>query len=326
MDELELVDWIVKRWSGRARRGGPSGSAGGQPTGRVKVGPGDDCAVLAGTGAGDVVFTIDEVVEGTHFRLAGKGDGPRATGRDVGYKALIASASDLAAMGAEPVAAVAAASLRKGGGARLGKSIHAGLVAGGRDTGCPLVGGNIAQTSGPVTVTVAAIGRVARGKAFLRSGARKGDAVFVTGEIGGSLLGRHLRPVARFSEAARARRLGGVTAMIDISDGLALDLSRLAKASGVGAVVDAERVPVSAAARRLARRTRLSALGHALSDGEDYELLFTVKARAADRFERLWRLPTRLSRIGLVLPAREGLLIRKEGRPRRLGAKGYRHL
>ncbi|MHC4202068.1 MAG: thiamine-phosphate kinase, partial [Planctomycetota bacterium] len=174
MDELELVDWIVGRSSGRARG--------------VKVGPGDDCAVLAGTGAEDVVFTIDEVVEGTHFRLAGRGTGPRARGKDVGYKALVTSASDIAAMGAEPVAAVAAAALRKKGAGRLGKAIHAGLLAGARETGCTLVGGNVTETAGPVTVTVAAIGRAPKGKACLRSGARAGDAVFVTGELGGSPL------------------------------------------------------------------------------------------------------------------------------------------
>ena len=312
MDELELVDWIVGRSSGHPRE--------------VKVGPGDDCAVLAGTGAEDIFFTIDEVVEGTHFRLAGRGAGPRATGKDVGYKAMVASASDLAAMGAEPLGAVAAASITKRGAGRLGKAIHAGLLAGARDTGCTLVGGNVTQTSGPVTVTVAAIGRTPAGKAFLRSGARELDAIFVTGEVGGALMGRHLRPVARFAEASRARSLGGVTAMIDVSDGLALDLKRLAEASGVGALVEAERVPVSTAARRLERRTGRGALAHALSDGEDYELLFTVRARAAERFERLWRLPTRLSRIGLVVCARDGLTMRKEGRLEELDVTGYRHL
>ncbi|MHC4252002.1 MAG: thiamine-phosphate kinase [Planctomycetota bacterium] len=316
MDELGFVDWIVRR-SGRMHRG-------------VKVGPGDDCAVIEGTGSDDIVFTIDEVVEGTHFRLSGKGLGPKARGRDVGYKALAASASDLAAMGAEPVGAVAAAALRKGQAARLGKAIHTGLADAARDSGCPLVGGNVTGTKGPVTLTVACVGRVPKGRAFVRSGARPGDVLFVTGELGGSILGRHLRPVPRFAEARRARKLGGVRAMMDITDGLALDLSRLAEASGVGAEIEADAVPVSKAAKRLARRseerTGKGALAHALSDGEDYELLIAVDPRRADAFERGWGPPTPLARVGVCLPRGRGLLLRSDGRARRLAPEGFRHL
>ncbi len=312
MDELGFVDWIVRRSSGMPPH--------------VKVGPGDDCAVMAGTGAEDIVFTIDEIVEGTHFRLAGKGLGPRATGCDVGYKGLAASVSDLAAMGAEPVGAVAAAALRKGQAARLGKSIHKGLVEAARDSGCPLVGGNVTETKGPVTLTVAAVGRVPKGGAFLRSGARAGDVIMVTGELGGSILGRHLRPVPRFAEARRARELGGVRAMMDITDGLALDLSRLAAASGVGAEVQGDAVPVSRAARRLAKGTGKGPLVHALSDGEDYELLIAVDPRRADAFERGWGLATPLTRVGVALPRKRGLVIRSAGRARRLAPEGYRHL
>jgi len=312
MDELALVDWITRH----SRSLGPL----------VKVGPGDDCAVLAGTGREDIHFTIDEVVEGTHFRLAGRGLGPRASGRDVGYKALAAAVSDLAAMGARPIAAVAAASLRKGMAGTFGRAIHLGLTAAARDSGCPLVGGNISETAGPIAVTVAAIGCAPEGSCFLRSAARVGDAVFVTGELGGSILGRHLHPVPRFAESRRLRELGGVHAMMDVSDGLALDLWRLARASRVGAAIDAARVPVSPDARRLARLTGKSALEHALSDGEDYELLFTASSAAAERIERLWDLPTRLSRLGEIVPRSKGLLIREGARLRRLEPAGYRHL
>jgi thiamine-monophosphate kinase len=120
--------------------------------------------------------------------------------------------------------------------------------------------------------------------------------------------------------------------MLDLSDGLALDLARMARASGAGALVEAERVPVSAAARRLARRTGKRALEHALSDGEDYELLFAVDPAtagdpaAADCIERRWGLPTRLSRIGRMTRAREGLVMIEDGRARRLEPSGYRHL
>jgi len=318
MNELGLVEWIVRSAS-RARN--------------VRVGPGDDAAVIACDARRDLVFTIDEVVEGTHFRLTGAGLGPRATGRDVGVKALLAAASDLAAMGADPLAAVAAAALPKGAAclpsgkaARLGRTICLGLRDAARRIGCPLVGGNVTGTSGPVTVTVACIGRVPRGRAFLRKGARPGDALFVTGQLGGSALGRHLRPCPRLAEAKRLRELGGVRAMMDVSDGLALDLSRLARASGVGAVLDLDAVPVSAAARRLARSTGRSPQEHALGDGEDYELLFALDRASAAKIERLWRLPTRVTRIGEIVPRAKGLAVREGGRTRRLRPAGYVHL
>jgi thiamine-monophosphate kinase len=313
MDEIGLVTWIV------AQSGRPSGP-------NVKVGPGDDCAVLGGTGDDDILFTIDEVVEGTHFRLSAGGRGPKATGRDVGYKALAVSVSDLAAMGADPIAAVASAAIRADGAGRFGKAIYAGLTSAAGATGCPLVGGNVAETSGPQSVSVAAIGRAPKGAAFLRSGARPGDVLFVTGALGGSILGRHLRPEPRLAEAALLRRLGGVSAMMDVSDGLALDLTRLTKASSVGAVVDADCVPVSRAARALALRTGRRALEHALTDGEDYELLFTVGPRAADRLLEKWRGTVPITRIGSIEEKKAGVRLKQNGRLVPLGRGGFKHL
>lgn len=313
MGELDLVHWIVANASLGA------GS-------KVRIGPGDDAAVLKGTGADELLFTVDEIVEGTHFRFGGFGFGPVARGCDVGYKAHAGATSDLAAMGAEPLGAVAAVCLRQGQEGRLGRTIHQGLQESARAAGCPLVGGNVAETSGPVTLTVAVVGRAPKGGAFLRSGARVGDRIYVTGELGGSILGRHLRPVPRLPEARLLRRVGGIGAVIDISDGLGLDLFRVVRASKVGALIEAECVPVSRAAARLAKKTKRRPLDHALGDGEDYELLFTIDPRGAKRLESTWRLPTRLTRIGEVIPKRRGLLIREDGRARPLAARGYVHL
>jgi thiamine-monophosphate kinase len=311
VDELDLVRWIVERT--------PWGEA-------VKVGPGDDAAVIASRPDRDIVFTIDEVVEGVHFRLDGEGPGPAATLPQVGFKAYASAASDLAAMGAEPLAAVVAASLPARLGAQAGRAIHEGVMEAARMTGLPLVGGNITGTPGPLAVTVACLGTAAEGRAFLRSGARPGDMLYVTGELGGSILGRHLRPLPRFDEARRLRSLGGVTAMMDISDGLALDLSRMCEASGAGALIVAEAVPVSNAARELARVTGRSALDHALGDGEDYELLFAIGAEHVDKIESEWNLPTRLSRIGRVVERAAGLVIEEGGRAAPLEATGFAHL
>ena len=313
MGELDLVHWIVSN----ARFGAGS---------KVRIGPGDDAAVLKGTGVDELLFTVDEIVEGTHFRFSGFGFGPAARGRDVGYKAHASATSDLAAMGAEPLGAVAAVCLRQGQAGRLGRTIHQGLQESARAAGCPLVGGNVAETSGPVTLTVAVVGRAPKGGAFLRSGARVGDRIYVTGELGGSILGRHLKPVPRLPEARLLRRVGGVGSVIDISDGLGLDLFRVVRASKVGALIEADRVPVSPAAVRLAKRTKRRPLEHALGDGEDYELLFTIDPRGAKRLESTWKLRTRLTRIGEVIPKRQGLLIREGGRARPLAARGYVHL
>ena len=114
--------------------------------------------------------------------------------------------------------------------------------------------------------------------------------------------------------------------MMDVTDGLALDLSRLAKASGVGAEVNADAIPISKAATALAKKTDTSALEHALTDGEDYELLMAVDPRRADAFERGWKLKTPLARIGVCLPRGRGLLIESDGRARRLRPEGFRHL
>jgi thiamine-monophosphate kinase len=313
MNELGLVSWIVKRSASRPARG-------------VRVGPGDDCAVLSGSGDDDIHVTIDEVVEGTHFRLSGAGVGPKATGRDVGYKALATSVSDLAAMGARPRWAIAAAALRRGDAGGLGKAIYEGLCQAARDTGCPLVGGNIAETRGARSVSVAAFGVTPRGTGLLRSTARAGDLLYVTGDLGGSILGRHLRPTPRLREGEFLRAIGGVSAMMDVSDGLALDLGRLCDASRVGALVVAERLPVSRAAAKRARRTGATALEHALSDGEDYELLFAVSPRRAPAIERRWRFATRLTCIGEVCPRRQGLRIEAGGTARPLARSGFTHL
>jgi thiamine-monophosphate kinase len=193
---------------------------------------------------------------------------------------------------------------------------------------------------------VFAVGRVPQGKAVLRSGAKPGDRLYVTGKLGGSLLGRHLRVEPRLAEGQWLRENGWVTAMMDVSDGLAADLPRLVKASGVGAVVDAEAVPVSGAARRMGKggeqraegeeqraegneqgERGMAALEHALSDGEDFELLFSVSARKAEAFESGWRKRFRLecTAIGKVTKAAGKVDLVWNGKVVPLTAMGYEH-
>jgi thiamine-monophosphate kinase len=240
---------------------------------------GDDAAVVAPPRGEELVLTVDEVVEGVHF------DG-RFTPGDIGWKALAVNLSDLAAMGARPLwALVALAFPRRTPGARI-LGVARGIAACARRHRIAVVGGNVSR--GPaLTVAITAVGAVARGRALTRAGARAGDLLLGSGAFGDAALGllpgagpalarRQRRPTPRL---ALGRALAGLArAAIDVSDGLVQDLSHLAEASGVAAVLEADRIPRSPAYRRRARRLP-DPLAAALSGGEDYELLLAVAPR-----------------------------------------------
>ena len=241
----------------------------------VVVGAGDDCAVVRAekTARYDTLLKSDPVIEGVHFE-------PDAPPRAVGHKALGRVLSDLAAMGGEPLWAVVDLVLRDGRDAGWAAQVYAGLGRLARRAGLAIVGGDTSR--GPAReLHVFAVGRVPRGTAVLRTGARVGDALYVTGRLGGSLEGRHLRFEPRLAEGAWLREQGWATAMMDVSDGVATDLPRLLAASRVGARLEQAALPVSAAARRASARDGRPAWQHALSDGEDFELLFTVRGARA---------------------------------------------
>ncbi|MHC4916260.1 MAG: thiamine-phosphate kinase [Planctomycetota bacterium] len=305
MRELELIEYICRRGLRGAGRG------------RVRVGPGDDCAVLGPPRRGrELLLKTDGLVAGVHFDR-------RARPVEVGYKAICRPLSDVAACGGSPVAAVVFVALNRNHSGAWARGFQRGLEKAGRLFGCPTVGGDVSGTRGPTTIATGLLGEVKRGRALLRSGARPGDRIFVTGRLGGSILGKHLRFAPRLEEGRLLSAFRGVGACIDVSDGLARDLAHVLKESGgLGAEIRAESVPVSAAARRL----KGDALKHALSDGEDYELLFTVRPARAAALARRWKFRTRLTEIGEVLPKRGGVwLITGRGR-RRLKPRGWEHL
>ena len=289
--------------------------------GRADVisGIGDDCAVVR-TGRRDpydLLLKSDPVVEGIHFT-------PDAKGSAIGHKALGRVMSDLAAMGGEPLwILVDLVSPPTASVARI-EAIYKGMSKLAHRYGAAIVGGD--TSCGPVLeVHVFAVGRIARGKALLRSGARLGDILYVTGALGGSGMGHHLRFEPRLVEGQWLRKSGLVTAMMDVSDGLATDLRRLSAASGIGAVLDVAQIPVSAAARRLSGRR--SGLDHALADGEDFELLFTVPCRKSRAFEAAWHKAFRLSctRIG-EMTAKSGMVELRDGKlVEELTRHGYEH-
>ena len=264
---------------------------------RVPIGIGDDMAAIA-FGAGCVLVTADMLLDGVHFDTAGH------TLEQIGRKAMACSLSDCAAMACRPRGAVISVALPNTMTMDEAKQLASGLLAMGRQFDCPLVGGDTTSWNHPLAIDVSMLAEpmVARGP-VRRDGARPGDELYVTGPLGGSLLGRHLAFTPRLAEAeAMVTRFGdAVHAMIDISDGLVTDGLRVARASGCIVQLDAACVEavVSDDARDAARRDGRPAIEHALHDGEDFELLVAMAPDAAAAMDQFAQAPTR---IGTVRP------------------------
>jgi len=289
-----------------------------RPSSKVFTGIGDDAAVVSI--AGDrLLLTIDALVEGTHFEAG------EASLREIGRKAAATSLSDIAAMGGAADYVLVSAALGEGCDRAGMEDLYHGMAEIADEFSVELVGGDIVSGSKSLVVTVASVGHMPEGKQpVLRKGARKGDGIMVTGELGGSSLGRHLGFRPRLREAAILTEICSPSSMIDISDGLLLDLSHILEESGVGALVYEEAIPVSDAAAELAKRTGTSPLEHALSDGEDYELLFTVAPEEAVKLTEGEPLGVRVTRIGEVVTS--GLRLRRRGgEVIGLEPEGYEH-
>lgn len=279
----------------------------------VIVGIGDDAAVVRNRGRTSVVC-CDPVIAGVHFAAS-------APMHLVGSKAVNRNLADLAAMGAVPDWLLVSLLLPRGFRPAQRRSLLVGLRAAARAGGAAVVGGDVATTPGPLTVTVTAIGHLP-GRALLRSGARAGDTIHVTGELGGAGAGHHLRFRPPLREGVWLAAQRAVHAAMDVSDGLLLDLATMLRASGgVGAEIDAAAVPIRAAAR--AGGNRRAALRRALGDGEDHVLLWTQSARAT--------LPAggplavaRRRPIGRVI-RQPGLWLLEAGRRTRVPPLGYSH-
>jgi len=255
----------------------------------VRVGPGDDCAVIGRPrDATWLLLKTDAVIEGVHFL-------PTDAMRRVGWKALCRAISDIGAMGGEPRHALVTIALSPEMEVAQARELYAGLRRAAREFGVSIVGGETARSPGPMFVNVALTGSVDRSRCVLRSGARPGDVLFVTGRLGGSRAGHHLDFRPRVAEARWLTTNSKLRAMMDLSDGLAADLPRLAAASGCSYHLNEAAVP----------RNRGCSTAQALSDGEDYELLLALRARDASPLEIRWgakfpRLP--LTRIGVLEP------------------------
>jgi thiamine-monophosphate kinase len=289
----------------------------------VVVGAGDDCAVLdAGIPDRLLLFKTDAVVEGVHFT-------PETAPERIGHKALGRCLSDIAAMAGTPTAALVTIGLPGTFNPEFVEAIYAGLSALARRHQVAVVGGETTTNPGGIFISVALLGWVPRGKGVLRSGAEVGDAIFVTGELGGSLAGKHLDFEPRLTEARWLAQNFSLHAMLDVSDGLAGDLRHILMASRVGAELLTTAIPISREARRAAKAGSAAKppLVAALTDGEDFELLFTVAGRDAVPVLDAWKKQfpgLALTCIGKI-KASEGITIRDKQGVRPLTAHGYVH-
>ncbi len=245
----------------------------------LKLGMGDDAAILATAGRGDVVVTTDLLSDGVDFDLK------IHDARQVGRKALAVNLSDLAAMAARPLAAVIALNLPRHGGAVLATALYEGLLPLAEKYRIAIAGGDTNSWDGALVISVTALGEVTPDGPLRRGGALPGDRILVTGQFGGSILGRHLNFWPRVAEALLLNQRYTLHAGIDCSDGLSLDLWRLCQASCCGAVVDLDKIPVAPAAYELVRQRGdgVSPFDHALGDGEDFELILAVPPKTAEQ-------------------------------------------
>lgn len=311
--EFEFIEWIR-----RQSRFDPA---------VVPLGPGDDMAAVT-CGGEQVLVTVDQALEGVHFILAEHG------AEAVGAKAMNRNLSDVAAMAALPVAAVAAVALPKGFARKDAEGVYLGLRAAGDAFGCPLVGGDVGAWNGKLAISVTVLARPAGLRTILRNGAKIGDAICLTGQLGGAWRSRrHLSFVPRVKEARQLAARYNLHAMIDISDGLAGDLAHICRDSAVGAEVLASAIPIHPDVGNGKEQTRgdnnLSPARRmvmsALSDGEDYELLFTLPDDQAGDLIRTQPLPIPVTRIGMVIEAKELVLVNEDGKREPLPGAAWQH-
>ena len=257
----------------------------------VVAGAGDDCAVIKSNDPQlYVLLKIDCVIEGIHYM---KSTPPSA----VGYKALSRAISDIAAMGGTPKHAMISLSLRPECNVSYVTSLYHGLSKASSPYNISIVGGETANCgkSGTPSVTVSLTGDVRRDRCCFRSNGKSGHSLFVTGKLGKSLNGHHLRFTPRIEEAQWITKKFKPSAMMDLSDGIASDLPRLAESSNCGYSIDTNKIP----------RSRGASIQEALCDGEDYELLFAISSKNCKKLEVAWRkkFPNlTLTRIGKLSP------------------------
>jgi thiamine-monophosphate kinase len=307
----------------------------------VARGIGDDCAVLQPQGHMEWVITTDTQVEDVHFRRAW------LTPYQIGWRSMAVNLSDIAAMGAQPFGALAALAMPTATEAEFFDQLLDGLCDLGLRFNCPLIGGNLARDPTHLSLTLTVLGHVPLGASVLRGGARPGDEIWVSGQLGGSAVGlrtllhtlpladavctalrqRYTQPQPRVREAIFLRASGCLTSMIDLSDGLAGDLGHLCEESGVGARIVAEALPLQAGVREVAAALGEDPIELALRGGEDFELCYTALPGAVtplvDEFRAQFGID--LTRVGIMTSERALHLVQADGSQTLLFPQAFDH-
>ena len=302
--ELSFIQWLRSRVASHPQ---------------VPLGIGDDAALVSLSPGHVSVVTTDMLMDGVDFRLA------EVSPRLVGRKSLAVNLSDLAAMGARPVAAFVSVSLPRAGGEQLARELYEGIFELAAEFDTALAGGDTNSWDGPLVINITAVGEVEQLRAFRRGGGQPEDQILVTGDFGGSILGKHFSFTPRLREARWLAEHAEVHAAMDVSDGLTLDLSRLVAECGRGAEIDLHAVPISPAAKQLAESTGKSPLEHALGDGEDFELILAVSAPEAERLLAAQPLAVPLTRIGRLVKEPGLWTVAPNGTRQPLAPRGYEH-
>lgn len=294
MSEFSFIRWIQSQQRSSAS---------------VLTPAGDDMAVLRWPADELLLAAVDQVIENVHY------DPAIHTPFQVGQKVMNRNLSDCAAMACLPAAALACVALPKSRGQEYAQQLYLGMKSAADAFACPIIGGDTGSHQGPLVLSVSILGRSAGITPVLRSGANAGDYLYVTGPLGGSILGRHITFTPRIALARDLATRFRLTSMIDLSDGLSRDLPHLCEESHVGASVDAAAIPIHADAVALSQRDHVSPLEHALHDGEDHELLFTSPDLIPD-----------VTCIGRILPGpAPTITITRDGTRSTLRPGGWEH-
>ncbi|HXH11075.1 MAG TPA: thiamine-phosphate kinase [Alphaproteobacteria bacterium] len=307
----------------------------------VRLGIGDDCAVLRPTGEVDWVVTTDTQVEEVHFRR------DWLTPYQIGWRAIAVNLSDIAAMAAQPFGALAAFTLPAAIEVAFFEQMLDGVCDLGFRFDCPLIGGNLARDPSRLTLTFTVFGRVPRSRAVLRGGARPGDEIWVSGRVGGATAGlrtflqpislpdsvqetlrrRYAQPMPRIREAMFLRAAHGLTSLIDLSDGLAGDLGHICEESHVGARIVAAALPLECGVHEVAATVGEDPLDYALRGGEDFELCCTARPGAlaplVDEFRAQFGIE--LTHLGTVTQEPALRLVKADGSEIALSPHAFDH-
>jgi thiamine-monophosphate kinase len=319
--EFGLIDLIKKRIFSKDRQ--------------VIVNIGDDAAVIKSSPDRLLIFTTDTLVERIHFDLS------YFTFEEIGWKAMVANLSDIAAMGGLPKYALVTVGLPKSMRSEDVLSIYKGMSKIAWNYDCKIIGGDTTLVPKNLFISIALLGEVKRKFLTTRRGAKKGNLICVTGELGEAQAGfeylkrygrqkrsfvqKHLKPYPRINEARTLVKDLKINSMIDISDGLSSELFHLAEESRLGAVIYEEQIPMSAKCVKLAPLLNRSPLSYALSSGEEYELLFTIDKREQTKIDRIKR-QVNISVIGEMVEKSRGVkLVQKTGSSKSLKKTGFVH-